>query len=368
MTAVSAERTCGHASPLGAVLDGTELTALQREAACQITFSLTLACPLRCAHCLVATRPVAELPAVTVDLDQARQYAEDFPVLVREGVERVSITGGEPLLAPQALSILSEAAQAAGLACTVVTACHWARSDRVAAATIASFPAIDRWHLSTDRYHLNFLSLDHVIRAARAASAARRDVVVRMAAPSPLAPEDRALAERLARQLPDGAHLAIQPVSAVGRAATLGLQAPPRRDVERAWTPCMSTGLMVRHDGEIRPCCSSLADVMTAHGFARANARDGLAEAYRRWRDDPLLQLVRAVGFGPVVDWIRADCEPGFGADLPAHPCDQCMACWSVPGAREAVGRRIARAEVAQKIGELHDRVFDKPGLQEATT
>src|SRR5690348_13677215 len=102
---------------VGHVLTGAELTAFQRQATRHIAFSLTEACPLRCAHCIVSTVPTAKASSVTLSLEQARDYAEQLPALHKKGVSRVSFTGGEPLLAFEQLRLLSEAAVNAGMEC-----------------------------------------------------------------------------------------------------------------------------------------------------------------------------------------------------------------------------------------------------------
>ncbi len=351
--------------PTGHVMDGAELVAFQQRAGRHLSFSLTTACPLRCRHCLVATVGVAENAAVALPAAQAEAYAAEMPALARAGVERISFTGGEPLLAGPQLARLSEAAAEAGIECCVVTACHWARTPDKAAETIARFPAVLRWHLSMDRYHAEFLPVGQVVTAAEAAVAAGRETMVRAAVPRPPSAEDEALLAELAGRLPDGVTLAVQPVSKVGRAERLD-SAEPAREAGAAndgtWVPCMTTGPLVGADGAVRPCCSSLADSELDTAFERPQAEQlGLVGSYRAWAADPLLRLVRAVGFAPAIQWLReALGEAALPDPLPAHPCDQCMLLWRTPGGAAALRERLAEPALRRRIDALFAAVFDE--------
>lgn len=349
----------------GTVFNGRELTAFQKRAERHVSFSVTTACPLRCRHCLVATVSARDHESVALPAQRAEAFAREMPALAAEGVERISFTGGEPLLAESVLDVLSAAAAAHGIGCTVVTACHWARTPEQAREVVARLPHIDRWHLSMDRYHAEFLPLQPVIHAAKAAVALGRDVLIRAAVPDPPADEDRQLLADLMATLPPQVELAVQPISRVGRAVTLPLprrdrvETPPAPPPRRPWIPCMSTGPLVLASGSLRPCCSSLADASTDHPFRTPSADAvGLVGVYRAWRNDPLLKLVRSVGFAPVLEWAQGTDGLRGTQPLPSHPCDQCTALWRIPGAVERVRERLEDTAVHQQIDALYDTVF----------
>jgi organic radical activating enzyme len=343
--------------PVGHFLSGTELLRFQRQASRHVAFSLTEACPLRCAHCIVATVLPRERYRVTLSLEQAQSYAEQLPALREFGVERVSFTGGEPLLAPEQLSLLSEAAAGTGMRCTVVTACHWAKTRESARRTILKLPHIQNWHLSTDRFHEEFLPVEFVARAAEAAVGEGRTVIVRMAVNSSPTEEDRRVFESLKGSLPGGVEVAIQSVSKVGRAEDLDIEVPAGN---RSGIPCLSTGMVVRHDGTVSPCCSSLIDQRAGHPFQYERAETaGLAETYEAWQADPLLRLIRSVGFGPLLNWVRED-DPDHPVltSVPDHPCDICTGLWKRPGTAESLRSRCDTEGVRRKVAELYETVF----------
>ncbi|RYE84858.1 MAG: radical SAM protein, partial [Hyphomicrobiales bacterium] len=218
--------------PIGLMLSAEGLREHQKLSAEHVTFSLTEACPLRCAHCIVATVPVVDRSR-TMPLSRAEAYAAQLPDLVRRGVRLVSFTGGEPLLARRQLTLLSTAAAAAGCDVTVVTSAHWATSPQSAARVIASLPGVRYWHLSTDTYHLPFVGLERVIWAAKAALEAGREVMIRLTVPSEPTAACLDIHRRLRSELPE-APVFCQNVIGMGRASEGG-DRPPISTSGRSW-------------------------------------------------------------------------------------------------------------------------------------
>jgi pyruvate-formate lyase-activating enzyme len=354
----------GDAIPVGYPLPAGQFHAFQVAAGRHVGFSLTRACPLNCAHCIVATTAPSGLPTVTISPADAARYAAELPDLAESGVNWVSFTGGEPLLAPDALLLLSCAAKKAGMSCTVVTAGHWARSPQAAARTVSRFAAVDNWHVSTDVFHTEFLPVRHVIDAVHAVVGAGRVAVLRMAVATPPSDQDVELYRTVSSAVPDGVPIAVQPVTRAGRAAILDVGDPP---APRRPVPCVTTGMVVRDDASVSPCCGPLTDQRDGHPFRWPRASEaGLAAAYRAWQTDPLLQLIRTVGFGPVLQWVRED-DPGhpvLGAG-PRHPCDTCVGLWRRPGTEELVRRRLARPATREKVRAVYTAVF-APAAAEA--
>lgn len=343
--------------PCGHLLTGSELLAFQKKAFRHIAFSLTEACPLRCAHCIVSSQSSRKQKKVTITPEQALGYADQMSALQKKGVQRVSFTGGEPLLAKAQLRTLSEAVAVSGMTSTVITACHWAGDDLSARKTVRSFPHISHWHLSTDRFHTVFVPLEFLLRAVKAVLEAGRQVLIRLTVTAPRQAADQQIYNQLRARLPKGVPVAVQPVSPVGRAERLGLRTPvgqPRQ------APCLSTGLVVRWDGTVSPCCASLVGQRGGHPFQYDSALEvGLVRIYRQWQADPLLRLIRAVGFTPAFPWIQEEIpeHPVLGA-IPNHPCDVCVALWKHPGTADFLWQTTRRPEVVNKIDKLYKAVF----------
>jgi MoaA/NifB/PqqE/SkfB family radical SAM enzyme len=111
----------------------------------RIIWDLTYACPLRCLHCYSES---GRRPARMLDRDRMRRVAE---VIIAVKPERVSFSGGEPLMVPwwgEAAGLLCQA----GIPVTVFTS-GWIMNERVAERLATSVDAVtvsvDGWDEST---------------------------------------------------------------------------------------------------------------------------------------------------------------------------------------------------------------------------
>lgn len=343
-------------------LTGEQLTDYQLRLERHLAFSITEGCPLRCEHCIVSTVLPAEAARFTVPPAQARRYADEMPALRARGIDRISFTGGEPLLAGEVLGLLSEAAGRSAIECTVVTACHWAKTIDDARRVVRSYPYLTHWHLSADVFHQKFLPLQFVVNAATAALETGHEVLIRMAARWPISDEDTVFYGALVAALPPDAKVAVQQISKSGRASEMDLDVPTGN--AKCGSPCMSTGLVVRYDGTVSPCCSALIDERDTHPFQYAAANvAGVGATYDAWRGDPLLKLIRCIGFDHLLQWVCEDNpdHPVLQA-VPDHPCELCHALWTVPGTAAAVRARVSEEPVQRKISALYDAVFGPQG------
>lgn len=297
-----------------------ELASYQRRAGSHLTFSLTLACPLRCEHCAVDAGP--EHAASTVDVELACRYVQQMPALKALGIKSISFTGGEPLLAKEPLHLLSTAAGEFGMTCGLVTAAHWAQSNDDAQRIIASFPAIHSWDFSIDRFHHKFVPIHIVRRGFEAARSQGKSVMLRFACDIPPTAADLQIWDEV-RSFATEKDISIQKLRKIGRGQNIKTVITPD---ELKATPCLTQGLIVRHDGSIGPCCVSLAEERN-HPFQFGNSRfRSLTEIYEDYMCHPLLQLIRVIGFSEPVRWLlEAGMEEFISEPMPEDACDLCF-------------------------------------------
>lgn len=296
-----------------------QLQRCQNLAARYITFSLTLACPLRCSHCIVGAGP--ELGATTMPLVVAEAYAAQMQGLADYGVLGVSFTGGEPLLAHRQLEVIARAAAAAGLQVSVVTAAPWGKSMTRARKTVKRFSMVECWDISFDVYHQEWLGFEAVRNACEAVRAAGRRVNLRFTYHDPPSEAEMDILEQI-EGLPDVECVA-QRVRPVGRGGALNLEDDPTYN---PWIkPCLTQGIVVRYDGSMSPCCLNLVEARH-HPFQFGDARaEPLIEIHRRYTRHPLLQLIRSIGFGQLRDWlVEAGLDKRLPERLPAEVCELC--------------------------------------------
>ncbi len=340
-----------------------QLVAVQASASNHLTFSLTLACPLKCGHCIVDAGP--DKGHTTMPLEIAERYAGQLEDLYEQGIRRVSFTGGEPLLARRQLQALSEAAVAAGMECGVVTAAHWARTPEAAAKTIRHFSAIAQWDISIDAYHEPFVSFDNVQRAYEAAGELGRHATIRFTYHDPLRPEDERILEFVST-FADEADICSQRVHAVGRGMDLDLEESHKFN---PWTkPCITQGMVVRYDGSVAPCCINLVEARK-HPFQFGDARERpLAETFTDYMKHPLLQMLRVVGFTDVMGWIKEEgLDEELARPLPDDVCDLCPKLFKNPKISSYLAERASLPENRLRTAVLASRVLDEHTMLQAT-
>jgi pyruvate-formate lyase-activating enzyme len=330
-----------------------ELAKKQNTAARQLTFGLTLACPLQCAHCGVNAGP--EKRSTTMPLEAARRYAEQMQELARHGVQAVSFTGGEPFLAREQLHILSTAAAEAGMRCGVVTSAYWAKRERDVQTTAEAFPGIMFWDISLDSYHKEYVSPEVVRATYRILRDLGRWVDIRFTYHDPMTTEDSKLLEFL-YAFADKDHISSQKIRKLGRARDLAQYGQK----DNPWNkPCVTQGLQIRYDGTLAPCCVSLVEERN-HPFQFGDpSRVSLLQIYEEFMSFPLLQLVRVIGFVEVLKWVD---EAGLGDQLnmplPDDICDLCPMLFTNPTISEYLACRASKPENRLRIAVLASRLL----------
>jgi pyruvate-formate lyase-activating enzyme len=340
-----------------------DLAAVQTTASNHLTFSLTLACPLKCGHCIVDAGP--DKGYTTMPLEVAKLYAGQMGELYERGIRRVSFTGGEPLLAHRQLKVLSEAAGAAGMHCGVVTAAHWARTAAAAAKTIEDFSEIVTWDISIDSYHEPYVPFDNVRRAYEAAVEQGRRATIRFAYHDPLRPEDERILEFVGA-FADEADVCSQRIRAVGRGTDLDLEESHKF---HAWTkPCITQGMVIRYDGSMAPCCVNLVEARK-HPFQFGDARERpLTEVFDDYMKHPLLQMLRVVGFTEALRWIEEDgLADELQRPLPDDVCDLCPKLFKNPRISSSLAARAATPGNRIRTAVLGSRILDEHSMLHAT-
>ncbi len=215
----------------------------------RLGFTVTRACPLRCAHCSVSAGP--ELGATTFGADFAHRVVDQLEELWAADVRFLDFTGGEPTLAPNFVRAVSAAGKSVGMTSGMVTAAHWAVTPQQANRFVTRFCGVDNWDISTDVYHLPFVPVDRVNIAFRTLTERGKHPLVRIAHHEAMTYEDAKLID-LVRTFA-GDNIAFQSVGPVGRAANIFMDVPVAR--ERAdLGACPTTGPLVKVTGEVSPC------------------------------------------------------------------------------------------------------------------
>ncbi len=316
-----------------------------------VIVQLTLRCPLACAHCVVSSGPdnAEEMPD--------ERAAEWIEALARDGRTRVVVfTGGEPFLGLSRLRRLSAAARRGGLQAVAVTSASWAPTYERAARVLDGLPGLAGLEVSADRYHLEFLPLDNVAHALRAALdrglEAGLFVTLAGAGDDILARLREAVGEDVyarVRVRVVHTHLAGRAleVPEIGRAVErVPFEALPDQACPDAGAP------VILADGRVLTCCGDCVAAPARWAALQIGdlAREPVAAALARADADPLVQGLRFLG----PKRLAALAARRLGRPLPTrlferhNICDVCREVATSPAAAAA-----ARAALAERAPEL---------------
>jgi hypothetical protein len=331
----------------------------QSVASRRIGFSVTKACPLRCAHCSVEASP--QLAKTTFTRDFAFRIAEQMTDLGAIDVRFVDFTGGEPTLAPAFVNTVSAAAARAGMTCGIVTAAHWARTQQGALEFIDKFPHIQNWDISTDIYHLPFVPVENVEIAFRALRTRGRSATMRIAHHDDIGFEEAKLIDYVHNFA--GRSIGFQPIGPVGRGKDL-ITLAAVGESERDPSACASTGLLIQNDGAGAPCCAPLSHETRDSPLFIGNAfTQDLCDMLARWRVQPLIQTIRIWGFRPLEQWLTG---AGF-VDTPFYrrqTCDECVAMLADPARVRLLDDFANRLEHRIDLAVALMRDFKEPWME----
>ncbi len=339
------------------------LTDLQAMADRQIAFSVTLDCPNKCEHCLVESGP--EKKFTTISPETAQRYAAQMRPLYQAGIRQIGLTGGEPLVAPEPLAILSEAAASSGIKCGVVTSASWAVDASTADKVVRSFPHISFWDISIDAYHKRYIPLSRVRNAFYAVKKAAKFVNLRVSYHVPVEKQD----EEILRDVGGFAaqdEVTFQIIRKEGRGKKIAVEDLENENLLNR--PCLTRGMIVRWDGSIGPCCVNLTEERN-HPFQFGNAQDRpLADILHDYTCHPLLQMMRVVGFSDILGWVReAGLEGELGGLIPDDVCYLCHHLYKKPAVSRYLAARAAQPLNRLKIAILVSKVLGRHNMLQQT-
>lgn len=216
---------------------------------------ITFRCPLECAHCGVESHPRrAEVIDESFVLDQIDKVA------AHGGIRMLHLNGGEPFLERHLLREVCRKAVELGLDVAVTTSAHWASSIARARTILAEMPALTQMMISTDIYHLPFLSLDNVRNAVEAGL--EKGIVTQVAVCTPHGEADDfvvSLQEKLGEEILARVKLILFPLDPVGRADSMSEAhwREIREELPQGRCHQLNRPVLLP-DGTLSACCNTL--------------------------------------------------------------------------------------------------------------
>lgn len=287
----------------------TEILALRAQPAAGVYLALTRRCPLRCEHCSTTSLMNSEEhPEDVFERFVGSFTADDRP-------ELLWLTGGEPLLRPELVSRLTDAAHAVGTRVALVTGLFYARrSGRIPPALLPVLLGVDHVVASLDIYHERQIPRAHALATVRSLVQAGQDVSFQIVGAGPDDPYLAEVTDDLRRTFDDRVPAFVAPLGAVGRARQLIPVASLHRPQMPDPVPCpMAAWPVVTFDGSVVGCCSQ--EVVDGPGPAHLSLGDTGTATWGQLRrtvlDRPLLRVLRT--YGPEYAAAAFDAGPPSG-------------------------------------------------------
>jgi pyruvate-formate lyase-activating enzyme len=228
-----------------------------------LALHLTYRCPLQCTHCCVDAGPSkrTELQASQVKA-LIRQAASDC------SIKGIGITGGDPFLLPELVTLAISEAKAHGLETHVVTSAYWAKSTQEAGERLDAITrgGLDELCISYDDPHAQFIQFAKVEYAYQAAMARGIKVRFLVAAQQGATINSEWIRNRVEKLESFNAALTTITYGAIvstGRAFTtstkeLRLFRASSQDKYLGPCPIVFRRLAVNPDGNILACCGTI--------------------------------------------------------------------------------------------------------------
>ena len=118
----------------------------------------------------------------------------------------------------------------------------------------------------------------------------------------------------------------------------------------------------MRADGTTGPCCSGLAyEARGAHPFTYGclDRPGDLLAAWRAWREDQLLRVMRLAGLSALEGWLSEANLPAVDGRFASDPCEACLSLWRrTAAAAEALAARACDPAVREKLDALETALY----------
>ncbi len=223
-----------------------------------ITFILNDRCPLRCAHCSVG---FSDDHLGSGPLMDKAKLERTIASLAPNVYNMVVLAGGEPSLVPDLVTAAVDACRKVKILSAMTTAPFWARTLDGAHRFLGKISHPDFLILSFDKYHLDFITMDHYRHAIDAAREQGIYVALnicytssgdREAAYLQIKDIEQHLAGiNYARVMPKGNALDLEEFSS--ESITINTE----EDLERLPRSCSAGNAVVNRDFELHACCWS---------------------------------------------------------------------------------------------------------------
>ena len=274
-------------------------------------------CPLRCRHCSVGYNGGyngTNMKPTEKELQSAIRAANT------DIYDMVDFVGGEPSLVPNLLANGINECRSCGILSSISTAPIWAQTLDEARRFLDKLPDFDFLVLSYDRYHLEFLSVDHYENALNATLERGVEVVINLCYSLP---EERIeLLNGIWYWLDRLYDVHLQSIIPIGNAAIdksipfTGVWIENAVDIDRLQPSCTIGNAVVGLGNEVHACCwaSAINGSPFRYDVGRTEAVEAALEnmeadqTFRKFINTGLIGNLTKEGAEAIVETVKGMC------------------------------------------------------------
>ncbi|MBI3653571.1 MAG: radical SAM protein [Acidobacteria bacterium] len=273
----------------------------------QIGIEIGRLCNARCEHCITYSGPKNKEKMEPTMLRRILKEAGSL------GLPHVEITGGEPFLFLDELEEIIALAKSYGMRTGITTNSSWATKHERAVKILMRLKAagLVRLRFSIDQYHLNYIPLERVETAVKAAA----EVGIYPLIEAAVGRKDYRAYEAVHRLKALAVELKMCELLPFGRAAEFAPETFFSGSFYQvAHTPCPTAGVpVVENDGRVLLCCTYPVaqdpNDMESPFVLGSTKEESLADILARHLYNPLLRVLRYEGPGGLLRVL----EEGYG-------------------------------------------------------
>ena len=246
-------------------------------------FNIYSGCNVRCRHCsneeMLSTSQVMDEKIIEKALKEGKEA----------GLKQITFVGGEPFLAYSSLQKYCCLAKENGVNACAITNGYWAKSKEAALETLTALPGLTSLFLSTDFYHLEFISYSIIENALWACF----ELGIKVSLNATCAKkEDRKLLRNLFQQYKNKVYLNVQMLMPIGAAKKIEIERFVLKEkIDRLGHVCGIGNYYVDMNGDVYGCCNSL--LLEKRMFYYGNLREmSLSQIQKEASRDSLYQYI----------------------------------------------------------------------------
>ena len=313
-----------------------DLLSLRSIPAAGLTIGLTQRCPLNCAHC--STNSTMASPQFSADMFE--RFIKTFTKANRPDV--IAISGGEAMLRPNLVRLLSECAHEVGTRSTVLSGLFFARSGRIPLPIHKAIRSVDHFSVSIDTYHEQVISRENVFLVLHSLLDEGINLSIHIAGHGAEDTYLINLIDDVRRTFNDKIPMLVNSISAFGRAKSWMATTEYQKSKEIEANPCsMAAWPVLGFDGTIIACGNdNVFENIPEHLLiGHANTSDW-ATIKERCLTSSMLRAIRLFGPEYVAEHFqnnKLECS-GY--------CQTCMNLTSDPKLEEQVTSYMAKPSI----------------------